>query len=369
MKTFWRVAGGVLILGLPVFLLFFFLQDRGDADGHIEIKTESPDPEQGPFSRLMLDGVDYGRNYHKPERKEDWGHPEKDRSRLATTYYYQGSPVGLVLRGFDWFSENKTPNSYRSDARMPASLLALSAPVGVQALPVEALAGLWSEPPLGVIGLNCGTPASYARPYQHIHFYERGSAIVKHSFPEAGKSPTFRFVEDAIQRGSIVQLLAGDERETMAKQGPDSFYHVLLVETARAHPDRPVVKRLSREAMALYAQKLAPGGVICYHTSSRNFDLAPLLGDIAKDLGMASLAAHDIGAKERKGDNPYYGSSWFLVARQKDDLDRVRDRDKGGANLTWYNPPLTGRLVMTDAQPRMIRDARGHPQIPAPGKW
>src|SRR5207248_1692829 len=115
------------------------------------------------------------------------GHPEKDRSRLATTYYYQGSPLGLVLQQFDWFGEWKTPNRYSSDARLPVSLLGLTAPLGVPAFPVRTLAGLWSEPAMGVLGLGCGTPASYARPYQHVHFYERGPALTKLSFPPPGE--------------------------------------------------------------------------------------------------------------------------------------------------------------------------------------
>ena len=351
MRSFWRIAGGILILGLPVLLLFFFLQDRSDADGHIEVKIDQDQPGGGKFTRLMLDGVDYGRNFLKPDPKD----PRPDRSRLATTYYHQKSPLGMVLQQFDWFGEWNTPNRYGSDARLPASLLGLSAPVAGHVIPAPLLSGLWSEPAIGVVGLGCGTVASYARPYQHVHFYERNPAIAKLSLPPPGETPKFHFVADALKRGALVQVFAGEERETLAKQGPDNFYHVLVVETARAHPDRPVVKRLSREAMQLYVQRLAPGGIICYHTSSRNFDLAPLLGDIAKDLGMVSLAGK-VEPKQEKGDRPLYFSEWLLVARRDEDLARVKDRK--GPDLTWSNPVLSGKLVMTDANPRMIREAR-----------
>ena len=348
-KNFWAIAGGILILGLPVLLLFFFLQDRGDADGHIEVKIEQDRPGGGKFTRLMLDGVDYGRNYLKPDPKD----PGPDRSRLATTYYHQKSPVGVVLQQFDWFGEYSTPNRYGSDARLPASLLGLSAPGPF--FPAPILSGLWSEPAMGVVGLGCGTPASYARPYQHLHFYERGPALIKLSFPPAGETAKFHFVEDALKRGAIVQVFAGDERETLAKQGPEGFYHVLIVETARAHPDRPVVKRLTREAMSLYMHKLAPAGIICYHTSSRNYDLAPLLGDIAKDLGLVSLAGK-IQPKQEDGDRPLYSSDWLLVARRNEDLAGIQA--KGGPDLTWSNPRISGQLVMTDAKTSVIRDAR-----------
>lgn len=353
MKTFWGIAGAILVLGLPVLLLFLFMQDRGDADGHIELKTDrEPD---GEFTRLMLDGIDYGRNYAKPDNKADWGRPDKDKSRLATTYYHQGSPVGLVMQQYDWFKEWKTRNRYLSDARMPAALLSqVAAPLGILVLPLPALVGLWSEPPIGVIGLGCGTMTSYARPYQHMHIFERSAALAKLSFPPPGEEPRFHFVQDALRRGALVQVHAGDERDTLAEKKLDGFFHVLVVESARAHPDRPVVKRLTREAMSLYVQKLAPGGIICYHISSRNYDLGLLLGDVAKDLGLVGLVGRYRQNPPVAG--PFYSSEWFLVARRDKDLARVKAR--GGPDLTWSPPELTGRLVMTDATPKMIRDAR-----------
>jgi hypothetical protein len=371
--TLLRIAGAVVILGLPVFLLFFFLQDRGDADGHIEVKTARY-PDHGEFNQLVLDGVDYGLNYHKPERKEDWGKPDKDRSRLATTYYHHKSPVGLALQQYDWFGEWNTANRYASDARLPASLVGLANPLAPPAFVSPVLAGMWSEPAIGVIGLNCGTIASYARPYQHIHFFERNPAIAKLSLPPAGEAPKFHFVQDAMKRGALVQVLVGkDERQTLANEGPDGFYRVLVVETARAHPDRPVVKRLSREAMNLYAQKLAPAGIICYHTSSRIYDLAPLLGDIAKDLGLVSVAGH-VDQQARNANPAFYPCDWVLVARRAEDLARIKTgnvplgsqllnpQQPGFSirvqNLTWSNPVLSGKLVMTDDTPKMIRGAR-----------
>ena len=45
--------------------------------------------------------------------------------------------------------------------------------------------------------------------------------------------------------------------------------------------------------MQLFLHKLAPAGVVCYHTSSRTYDLTPPLADTAHSLGLACRRGHD----------------------------------------------------------------------------
>ena len=63
------------------------------------------------------------------------------------------------------------------------------------------LVGVWSEPPIAVIGMNAGTLASYARPLQHMHFYEPNRQLI--DLMERG---FFRFLSDARVRGADLPI-------------------------------------------------------------------------------------------------------------------------------------------------------------------
>src|SRR5262249_49774874 len=147
---------------------------------------------------------------------------------------------GVVMEKFNWFGDDPAGNTYRSDVRMPASLVALCAPTGVTPPQLAALVGAWSEPPLGVIGLNLGTPAAYARPFQHVHCYDTDEGIVKLSrHQDDADLPTFTNLWDATERGAVVDIRVGPDRAMLAEKGPPSFYQVLLVETSYGHPKTP----------------------------------------------------------------------------------------------------------------------------------
>ena len=46
---------------------------------------------------------------------------------------------------------------------------------------------------------------------------------------------------------------------------------------------------MTREALALYARHLAPGGVIAFHVSNRHLDLVPVVKRLADDAGFGAL--------------------------------------------------------------------------------
>src|SRR5262245_60410605 len=194
-------------------------------------------------------GTALGSNYLKPADPRDWRHPDRDFSRLPTTYYHRGSPVGVVMERFNWFGGRD--NTYASDARLPASLVALAGTGHVGAgLPLTSFTGVWSEPPYGTLGMSIGTMASYARPLQVVDLYENSKAVRELGLPSAGQ-PKVSFVHDAKRRGAGLRIFAGDERDTLAKQGPERFYHALVVELCNPHPEQPHRNLLTKEAMAV----------------------------------------------------------------------------------------------------------------------
>ena len=177
----------------------------------------------GTYRYLMHGSTHHGLNYLPKEYR-----------RLATTYYHQYGPAGMVMKNFNWFEDGfhkvksnekevYDPNTfladmikYTSDARICASLVGAGA-FGTM-FPVETVAAAWSEPPFATIGLGTGTMASYGRPFQHVHFYEIDRQIRRLSLPENESQmykkdgPYFSYLHDAIDRGSIVQVRMGDAR-------------------------------------------------------------------------------------------------------------------------------------------------------------
>src|SRR5262249_6562645 len=200
------------------------------------------------FTNLTHGTTDHGQNFIKPDRIRDRARfvpehlkgvlpsanqelyskeNEMDLSRLATTYYHRAGPVGMAMERFDWFQKLGAIrpsevvdywNTYKSDARMPASLIGLgAASPGTSTLPIGQLVGAWSEPPYAVIGLGTGTMASYARPFQHMHFYEIDDRVRRYSQPPPGRTLFFCYANDAVERGAELHVLMGDARLRMAQ--------------------------------------------------------------------------------------------------------------------------------------------------------
>jgi hypothetical protein len=305
--------------------------------------------EMGTYTKLMHATTDHGMNFRLPAEKKDWGNPDKDFSRLATTYYHRKGPAGIVMEKFNWFPGPE--NTYWADARMPTSI------AGLGGDPMSQLVNLWSEPPYATIGLGTGTMASYCRPYQHMHFYEIDNHIKRLSeVVEAPDGrPCFTYVHDARARGGLVSILMGDARLKMAQPyvdekgaqggGPEDFYHMMVVDAFSS--DAIPVHLITKEAIKMYFKHLTEKGILCVHTSNRHVDLVPVVADVADSLGFASLRGHDNSEEKDRG---HYTSEWVMVARKADYLVGLHApegyNDRG--DPYWKEPVVTGRHVWTD---------------------
>ena len=109
--------------------------------------------EKRRYNTLMMYWTHFGLNYLKPADPAWHGRPDRDFSRLATTYHHRRGPAGVVLEKFNWFPGPS--NTYWADARLPASLAGLGSGT-LGSLPAELLVAAWSEPPIGVVGLEVG---------------------------------------------------------------------------------------------------------------------------------------------------------------------------------------------------------------------
>jgi len=86
---------------------------------------------------------------------------------------------------------------------------------------------------------------------------------------------------------------------------------------------------LTREALRLYRSRLERGGVIAFHISNRFLSLEPVLGNLARDAGLACVAQKEptrvLG--HPRGKIP---SQWVVMAKARVDLGEA------GADRRWH---------------------------------
>ena len=382
-----------------ILLAHVMITDRGGGElfsarsyfGVIRVSQSqrSGDP-KGPYTSLTHGTTLHGQNYRKPGKKEEWGQSDKDFSRLATTYYHAQGPVGRAIDRFNWFKDRD--NKYHSDARMPASLIAMGGFSFGSNLPLNQLVDLWSEPPYATIGLGTGTMASYARPYQHVHFYEIDNIIRRLSLPGPSlknfftrelaqlQSGTtyFTYLREALDRGAIVQVFMGDARLRMNQKyvnyyqheggvkgwevggGPESFYHLMVVDAFSS--DAIPVHLITQQAIKMYFKHLTPDGILCVHTSNRHVDLVKVVADVADSITMTDLDGKEAKLVCKVGhdmleDSSKSTSEWVMVARDRRVLD-------GGA-VQGREYPLEGLQVPLNYTDDLARQLKRQENLPA----
>lgn len=162
---------------------------------------------------------------------------------------------------------------------------------------------------VGVIGLGTGSTSCYHKPGRTMTFFE-----IDPTMERIARNPRlFRYLE-LCEPG--VRVVIGDGRLSLAATADGSFDLLILdAFTSDAIP----VHLLTREAMALYMRKLAPGGIALLHISNRYLALEPVVANLVEDAGLAGLVQeHQPGADESHLGGS--SSTWVAVAREPDDL-------------------------------------------------
>jgi spermidine synthase len=142
----------------------------------------------------------------------------------------------------------------------------------------------------------------------------------------------------------------GDARLKL-RDAPDSHYGLIVLDAFSG--DSIPMHLLTREALALYLRKLAPGGVIAFHISSLYLQLAPTLGNLCQDAHLACLAEDDTVVTPRESDEGKSASLWVVMARDQSNLTALA-ADKG-SHAPWL--PLQvrpGQSVWTDDYSNML---------------
>jgi hypothetical protein len=161
---------------------------------------------------------------------------------------------------------------------------------------------------VAVVGLGAGTTAAYSRAGEAWTFYEIDPSVV-----EIARDPRlFTYLSECA--GARPNVSLGDARLRL-REAPDGAYDLIVLDAFSS--DAVPAHLMTREALALYASKLKPGGLVAFHVSNRNLQLERVAGGIAHDAGFASRIFDDSRQGSETGRDP---STWVAVARTDADF-------------------------------------------------
>ncbi len=166
---------------------------------------------------------------------------------------------------------------------------------------------------VGVVGLGIGTLAAYGRAGDHFSFYEIDPAVValaRSHFGHLGAG------------AAELEIVEGDGRLLLESQRAAGAPRFDLLVLDAYSGDAVPVHLLTREAVALYADRIASDGLLAFHVSNRFFDLAPLVGRLGAELGLHVLVIDSPHLPQRLS----LRSIWVLLSRDAGRLDALARR-------------------------------------------
>jgi hypothetical protein len=179
---------------------------------------------------------------------------------------------------------------------------------------------------IGVVGLGAGTVAAYARPADHIVFYEINDEVEKIA------KTFFTFLKTCAGR---VEIVPGDGRLSLENE-PSQNFDLLVLDAFNS--DSIPVHLLTREAFATYRRHTKTNGLIAVHVSNMSLNLEPVVFNLAREFGYGGEVVEQHISNETEEVLP---STWILLSQTSDSTNAL---DLGAAErtrpLTSFNVPL-----------------------------
>ncbi len=209
-----------------------------------------------------------------------------------------GLSHGIISHGFQFRSSPKS--------QLATSYFAARSGVGRA---IAALRGATTQEHsqklrFGIIGLGVGTLAAYARAGDYVRFYEINPDVIH----IASSSAYFTYLSSC---PAALEIVPGDARLSMERElarGSPQKFDLLAVDAFSG--DAPPVHLLTRQAFQIYANEVAPDGIIAVNVTNTYVDLRPVVAGIANDLRLNYAFVHDDG----DGRIALY-SDWMLLSR------------------------------------------------------
>ncbi|WP_148597208.1 spermidine synthase [Aquisphaera giovannonii] len=297
----WR--GRAVGLGLALAAMLLASQSDLNYEGVVRVQERNffgvlrvADDATGEYRRLIHSGTLHGIQSLDPSRRDE-----------PLSYYHRTGPFGQVFR--EW----------------------------------SASAAAGASRKVAAVGLGAGSLVSYATPEQDWTFFEIDPDVVRIAEDPA----LFTYLKDC--RAGAWHVEIGDARLRL-RRADDASFGLIVLDAFSS--DAIPTHLLTREALAMERAKLAPGGLIAFHISNRFIDLAPVLGRLADDAGMAARVRADVHLAPGLMEQGKLGSIWLVMAADEASLG-VLGRDPG-----WARPPSTAERVWTDDQSDIVRHLR-----------
>jgi spermidine synthase len=135
---------------------------------------------------------------------------------------------------------------------------------------------------VAVVGLGTGSLACHRREGEHWTFFEIDPEVIR-----IARDPRyFHFLSACAPDERIV---LGDARLTLSASS--ERYDVIVLDAFSS--DAIPVHLLTREALGMYLERLTPHGVIAFHVSNRNMELASVIAAFGKAEGLAIYDKQD----------------------------------------------------------------------------
>jgi len=133
---------------------------------------------------------------------------------------------------------------------------------------------------LAGIGLGAGAMAAYLEPGESAVFYEINplSTLLAHRW--------FSYLDES---AGPVEVRGGDARLLLGQEADEPAYDVLFVDAFAG--DGIPTHLLTREAFAIYAERLTADGLLIIHISNRYYDLRGVIQEAASQLGWSGAVA------------------------------------------------------------------------------
>jgi hypothetical protein len=244
----------------------------------------------GPFNDIYHGTTVHGRQFVDPITGKP-GEPT-----VALTYYTRTGPIGQV------FSESLRAN--------PAACIS-------------------------VVGLGVGSLAAYADRGTQLTYFEIDPAVRW----LAQDSGYFTFLKSAVERGAKIQIIMGDARLTL-HQAPAASCDILVIDAFCG--DAIPVHLLTRQAMEIYLDKLAPHGILAFHISNMYLNLLPICSALAADAHCVTMHRDDLEVSPEESAQGKSASQWVVMARDRQSLSVLRDDPR------WKALPAPTQAVWTD---------------------
>jgi SAM-dependent methyltransferase len=160
-----------------------------------------------------------------------------------------------------------------------------------------------TEQRVGIIGLGVGTLAAYGEKGDYFRLYEINPQVI------GVARDYFYYLKDSKAK---VETALGDARLVLERE-PAQRFDVLAIDAFSS--DAIPVHLITREAMQVYLKHVKPDGAIAFHVTNRYLRLAPVVKQLADEIGYQAVLVTD------DPDDVYLSrTDWVIVTKNKDFL-------------------------------------------------